>query len=137
MIVLTNQPAGSPYSSKSLAGEILAKLKENVPFEELARIYSNGTQAQEGGSWGWVQKSVLRADLSGPAFALEPGKFSEPLETPSGIYIMLVEDKKVSYTKSLPEVRDEIEGVLKAEENKRVRKQWVDQLKAKSFVRYF
>lgn len=137
MIVLTNQPAGSPVSSKSLAAEIFAKLKENVPFEELARIYSNGTQAQDGGSWGWVQKSVLRSDLSGPAFALEPGKFSEPLETPSGIYIMLVEDKKVSYTKSLPEVRDEIETVLKAEENKRVRKQWVEQLKAKSFVRYF
>lgn len=137
MIVLTNQPSGAPFSAKALANEITAKLKEKVPFEELARIYSNGSQAQQGGEWGWVQKSVLRTDLASRAFNLDPGNYSEPLETPSGIYIMLVEDKKVSYTKTLPEVRDVIEDTLKSEESARVRKQWVEQLKAKSFVRYF
>jgi peptidyl-prolyl cis-trans isomerase SurA len=50
---------------------------------------------------------------------------------------MLVEDKKVSYVKTLSEVREEIEGTLKTEETKRLRKQWIDQLKAKAFVRYF
>lgn len=137
MIVLTNAPNNASYSPKKLAQEISAKLKENVPFEDLARVYSQGSQSAEGGDWGWVEKSVLREDLASVAFGLESGQVSPPVETPVGVYIMLVEDKKVSYIKTLSEVRDEIEATLKAEENQRLKQVWIDQLKAKSFVRYF
>ena len=51
--------------------------------------------------------------------------------------MLKVEDKKISYVKTLAEVRDDIEDKLRAEEMKRLRKKWIDQLKAKSFVRYF
>ncbi len=136
MIVLTNS-GNAFFSPRKVAEEIIGKLDQKVPFEELARVYSNGSQAQEGGDWGWVQKSVLREDLRAAAFALEPGQHSGVIETPTAVYVMLVEDKKVSYTKSLAEVRDEVEGVLKTEETKRLRKQWIDQLKSKAFVRYF
>jgi parvulin-like peptidyl-prolyl isomerase len=75
--------------------------------------------------------------LAKAAFALEPGQHSQPIETPEATYILLVEDKKVSYTKTLSEVRDEIESILRAEETKRLRQQWVALLKAKTFIRYF
>jgi peptidyl-prolyl cis-trans isomerase SurA len=136
LIVLTNNPSGF-YSSKKVAEEIIAKLNQKVPFEELARIYSSGSQAQEGGDWGWMQKPALREELRNVAFALEPGQHSGVIETPAATYVMLVEDKKVAYIKSLSETRDEIEAILKSEEAKRLRKQWIDQLKSKSFVRYF
>jgi parvulin-like peptidyl-prolyl isomerase len=136
MIVMTNT-ANSFFSPKKAAEEIIAKLDQKVPFEELARVYSNGSQAQQGGDWGWVQKTMLRDELRDAAFALEPGRHSGVIETPNAVYVMLVEDKKVSYTKSLTEVRDEIEGILRAEETKRLHKVWIDQLKSKAFVRYF
>jgi len=125
------------FSPKKAAEEIIAKLDEKVPFDELARVYSNGSQAQQGGDWGWVQKTMLRDELRNAAFALEPGQHSGVIETPNAVYVMLVEDKKVSYTKSLSEVRDDIEGILKAEETKRLHKVWIDQLKSKAFIRYF
>lgn len=137
MIVITNSPNNRFYSSKKLGEEIIGKLDQKVPFDELARLYSHGSQAQAGGDWGWVEKKVLREELAKVAFSLEPGQHSGVVETPAAIYVMLVEDKKVSYTKTLSEVRDEIEATLRAEETKRLRKQWIDQLKTKSFVRYF
>jgi peptidyl-prolyl cis-trans isomerase SurA len=136
LIVLTNSP-NAFYSPKKVAEEIIAKLDQKVPFEELARVYSNGSQAQDGGDWGWVQKNALREELRNVAFSLEPGQHSGVIETPSAVYVMLVEDKKVTYTKSLSEVRDEVEAVLKAEETKRLRNQWIAQLKSKAFIRYF
>lgn len=136
MIVMTNSP-NVFYSPRKAAEEIISKLDQKVPFDELARVYSNGSQAQEGGDWGWVQKSVLREELRNVAFSLEPGQHSGVIETANAVYVMLVEDKKVSYTKSLAEVRDDIEGILKAEETKRLHKVWIDQLKAKTYVAYF
>ncbi len=136
MIVMTNSANGF-FSPKKAAEEIIAKLDQKVPFDELARVYSNGSQAQQGGDWGWVQKTMLREELRNAAFALEPGQHSGVIETPNAVYVMLVEDKKISYTKTLAEVRDEIEGILKAEETKRLHRVWIDQLKSKAFVRYF
>lgn len=136
MIVLTNSPSGA-YAPKRMAQEIMAKLREKVPFEDLARVYSQGSQAAEGGDWGWVERKVLRKELADAAFNLGPGETSTVVETPEAVYVILVEDKKVSYTKTLSEVRDEIENTLKAEEKKRLRKEWIEQLKAKAFVRYF
>jgi peptidyl-prolyl cis-trans isomerase SurA len=137
MIVLTNSTSGSFYSPKKLAEEIVAKLDQKVPFDELARVYSNGSQAKEGGDWGWVEKKVLREELAKVAFSLNPGQHSGVVETANAVYVMMVEDKKIAYTKTLSEVRDEIEATLKAEESKRLKKQWIEQLKSKAFVRYF
>lgn len=137
MIVLTNMPNNTSYSPKKIAEELVAKLDQKASFIELAKVYSQGSQAQDGGDWGWVQRSVLNTNLAQVAFSLEPGQHSRAVETPAGAYVLQVEDKKVSHIKTLSEVRDEIEATLRAEEVKRLRKQWIDQLKAKAYVRSF
>jgi peptidyl-prolyl cis-trans isomerase SurA len=137
MIVLTNNPNNSAYSPLKIAEEIVAKLDNKVPFEELARVYSHGSQAQDGGDWGWVERTVLNTNLAQVAFSLEPGQHSRAISAPNGAYILKVEDRKISHIKTLAEVRTDIEDTLRVEEIKRLRKKWVDQLKAKSYVRYF
>ena len=137
MIVLTNNPSNATYSPKKIADELVGKLDQKADFIELAKIYSQGSQAQDGGDWGWVQRSVLNTNLAQVAFSLEPGQHSRAIETPAGAYVLLVEDKKVSHIKTLSEVRDDIEATLRAEEIKRLRKQWINQLKSKAFVRSF
>lgn len=137
MIVLTNQPGAASYSPKKISDELVAKLDQGASFIELAKVYSNGSQAPDGGDWGWVQKSVLNTNLSEVAFSLQPGQHSRTVELSSGAYILMVEDRKVSHTKTLPEVRDDIEATLRAEELKRLRKVWVDQLRAKAYIRSF
>lgn len=56
---------------------------------------------------------------------------------PTEFNLMLVDDKKEAHTKPLTEVRDEIERELLGQERARLRRQWVERLKGKSFVRYF
>ena len=103
----------------------------------MATVYSDGSKRNEGGDWGWVERRVLRKELVGPAFALKPGELSEIIETPGEIYLMLVEDKKSAHRKPLTEVRPEIERLLMTEEQNRLRKQYIDRLKKKTYVRYF
>jgi DNA-binding GntR family transcriptional regulator len=50
---------------------------------------------------------------------------------------MYVEQVDPAHVRSLTEVREEIENTLKAEEVKRLRQQFVDRLKKKSFIVYY
>ncbi len=120
-----------------LGREILAKLDDGAEFAEMAAVYSDGSQAREGGSWGWVDRKVLREDLAELAFNLPPGKRSELIEKPEGVYIMLVEEVKTAHVRPIEEVREEIEKTLVTTEKNRLHKEWLDRLRKKSFVRFF
>jgi parvulin-like peptidyl-prolyl isomerase len=127
----------SPVDPMDLAREIVAKLDEGAEFADMATIYSDGSQARDGGSWGWVERNVLREDLAEIAFNLKAGERSELIDREEAIYLMYAEDTRHAQIRPLVEVRDEIEQTLKQEERKRLEKQWLDRLREKSFVRYF
>jgi parvulin-like peptidyl-prolyl isomerase len=93
--------------------------------------------SSQGGDWDWIKRSVLRKELDDAAFALKPGEKSGVIETPEACYIMLVEDKKAEHVRPLSEVHGEIESKLLSEEQDRLRKQWVERLKKKTFIRLF
>jgi hypothetical protein len=56
---------------------------------------------------------------------------------PQEFYLMYVDEKQAARTRTLSEVRDEIEKDLLLQERARLQKKWIDRLRAKSFVRYF
>ncbi len=136
MIVL-NKTSGDDTNTAGLAGEILAKIKEGATFQEMATVYSQGSQRSQGGDWGWVERSVLRKELADAAFALKPGQVSGVIETPEACYLMLVEQTRPTHVKPLNEVRDDIEATLRTQEQKQLEQQWIEQLKKKAFIRLF
>jgi len=123
--------------TRPFAEDILRKIKEGVPFSEMASLHTEGTQKRERGSWGWVEKSVLRKELADVAFGMKPGEVSDIIELDGVIYIMFVEDKRTSHVRALGEIRDEIERQLRTEEQSRLRKLYIDRLRKKTFVLYF
>lgn len=137
MIVLNKPASGDTNETRKLADEILGKLNEGASFADMASVYSQGSQAKQGGDWGWVEKSVLRKELADVAFSMKAGEKSGVIETPEADYIMLVEDKRVQHVKPLNDVRAEIETTLLAKERARLQQQWIEKLRKKTFVSYF
>jgi len=137
MIVLNKTSDSGAAAVRQLAQEILAKIREGATFAEMATVYSQGSQRNQGGDWGWIERKVLRKELSDVAFSLKPAEMSGVIETPEACYLMLVEEKRAAHVKPLPEVQDEIEKILLTQERSRLQKQYVDRLKKKTFVRYF
>jgi len=137
MIVLTNRTDESLEPAHLLAEDILTKLKEGVPFSEMASMHSAGSQRTEGGEWGWVERSVLRKELADVAFSLKAGELSGVIDTPQAVYLMLVEARRAGHSKPLAEVQNDIEKTLVTQERERLQKQYIDKLRKKTFVRYF
>jgi peptidyl-prolyl cis-trans isomerase SurA len=136
MIILNKSPE-DPAQTRRVADEILVKLNEGAAFSEMASVYSHDSKRSQGGSWDWVERSVLRKELADAAFSLKPGEKSDVIETPEACYLLFVEDRRPAHIKPLNDVREEIERNLLSQERDRLQKQWNERLKKKTFVRYF
>jgi len=136
MIVL-NKSANDDQEPHRMAAEILTQIKQGAAFAQMASVYSQGSQREQGGDWGWVERSVLRKELADVAFSLKPGQMSDIIETPQACYLMLVEQRRPAHVRPLSEVRDDIEATLRTQEQSRLEKQWIAELKKKSFIRQF
>jgi parvulin-like peptidyl-prolyl isomerase len=122
---------------RKMAEEILAKLDTGDSFESLAKIYSEGREAQKGGEWGWVKRDELRKELSDTAFALRAGQHSRVIETPDGYYLLQVEEIKTARHRPLSEVRDEIEKILLQQQRAKMQADWVKELRAKAYIKMY
>lgn len=135
--MITIDKTRNPVDAIKLGREILAKLDDGAEFADMAAVYSDGSQAREGGLYGWKDRKALREDLFDTAFRLPVGKRSDLIDKPEAVYIMLVEEARAHHTRALTEVRDEIERTLVAAERTRLQKQWIERMRKKAFIRYF
>ena len=136
-MISINKASPEDTNAAALAGEIQGKIKDGPSFTEMAIAYSQDSLRNQGGDRGWVERSVLRKELADAAFALAPGQVSGVIDLPAACYIMFVEDKHPAQTRPLKEVREDIEKTLRTQEQSRLEKQWIDQLKTKAFIRYY
>ena len=103
----------------------------------MARVYSEGKEAKEGGDWGWIGHDILRKELNETAFTLKSGQHSRIIETAEGYYILEVDGVKAAHTTPLAEVRDDIEKTLLQEQRAKMQEEWVKDLRAKAYIRVF
>lgn len=81
-------------SPEQKVNEVVEKLQQpGADFAELAREYSDGPEAEDGGEIGWLTRETLNADIVDPLFALQPGDISDPIELGNGHYIFKVDDR--------------------------------------------
>ena len=94
---------------RALAEKILADAKAGKDFAEMARTLSDdaGT-AEKGGSLGYFGHGTMVAAFEQAAFTLQPGDFSDVVETPFGFHIIKGEGYIEAGVKPLADVIDEV-----------------------------
>ena len=93
--------------------ELRAKIVAGADFSALAKTESDDTgTAQQGGDLGSFTKGRMVPAFDNAAFALEVGKLSEPVKTPFGYHLILVD---AHTTKSFEEKRADVEKAVKPE----------------------
>ena len=101
---------------KKQAEELLAKVKAGADFADLAKKHSQDeTSAAKGGDLDFFGKGQMVPEFDKVAFALPPGQISDLVKTQYGYHIIKVTEKKPATTKTLDEVRAQIEDQLKWE----------------------
>jgi len=80
--------------TEAKALDVRRQLEQGTPFAELAIAVSNAPNALQGGELGWRRESELPEPLANAIRRLSPGEISQPVRTPGGFHLLLVEDKR-------------------------------------------
>src|SRR5579863_3868442 len=91
------------------AKAIEEELKKGADFAELAKKKSKDPGASDGGDLGFFTKDQMVPEFSAVAFALEPGKISDPVKTQFGWHIIKVEEKRNRKAPDFDQVKSQIE----------------------------
>src|SRR6201995_5816105 len=91
------------------AKAIKAELTKGAEFAELAKKKSKDPGAADGGDLGFFTKDQMVAEFSAVAFALEPGKISDPVKSQFGWHIIKVEEKRNRAAPDFAQVKPQIE----------------------------
>ncbi|MFA5147106.1 MAG: peptidylprolyl isomerase [Candidatus Omnitrophota bacterium] len=118
----------------SLANEILKRIKDGGDFDALAKGYSQGPYAEEGGLMGYVKKGDLLPEIESVVFSMKEGEVSGVIETSLGYHIFKVEEKRKGRIRELSEVKREIEQAIFREKIKGKIEGWVEDLKKNAYI---
>ncbi len=103
------------------AENLLKQLKGGANFEDLARKYSEDSgSAKQGGSLGWIGRGQTVPEFEKVAYSLPKGQMSGVVKSSYGFHIIRVDDKQEAHMKSLDEVKDTIEPILKHQKGQQI-----------------
>ena len=124
----------SKHSNKEAAKDVMRKawlaIRKGAPFEDVARKFSDGVSAQDGGRWGWIQKgSLADTEIENTLFEMKEGEVSDLFTRDDRFEIVRVETRRDASRKSFAEVQVEIEKTLMADAQKRAREDFIQELR--------
>ncbi len=79
----------------ALAEQLAGEIAGGAQFPAIARQFSQSTSAAAGGDLGWVIEGQLGGELDAAVARLQPGRLSEPIVVPGGVFLMLIRDRRV------------------------------------------
>jgi len=97
------------------AEAVLAKVKAGGDFAALAKQYSEDTSKDNGGDLDYFGRGIMVKEFDEVAWGLEPGQTSGLVKTEFGFHIIKLTDKKPAATRTLNDVRLQLEDQIKTE----------------------
>ncbi|QPF84586.1 peptidyl-prolyl cis-trans isomerase [Bradyrhizobium genosp. L] len=88
----------------------------------------DGNAAKDGGDLGWVPETQLRPEIRSQVMGLAKNTVSEPIKLDDGWHIVKLIDTRASYTRTLPEVRDQLVQQIRAERSQMMRRAYLAEL---------
>jgi parvulin-like peptidyl-prolyl isomerase len=124
-------------NATSTAQTVQQRLAGGAKFEDVARQFSQGAGAKDGGDWGWLQPGDVRKELQAALRNLPLGQVSPVVPVEGELYILKIAERKAATVKPLVAVYGELEDELRQTEAERIYKDWIKRLKQKYFVKIF
>jgi peptidyl-prolyl cis-trans isomerase SurA len=117
------------------AEDIVLRMKRGEDFGEMAKKFSQGPGAEEGGDLGVFKTSQLDPDLLKILKDMIPGDVTRPIIRPAGIQIVKLLEKQDSIVKPFEEVRDAIFEILYKDKINKRYSSWLKDLREKAYTK--
>ncbi len=114
---------------------LYSQLQQGRPFEAVVEEVSGPSSAAKGSDLGLFRLEELASDLRDVVRGMTPGEFSRVLETRFGYQIIFLQRLVETGTKTLEEVRSEIQEILYDEAINKRYQEWLENLRKQAHIR--
>ena len=121
-------------AGKAKADDIEAKLHGGGDFSQLAKSFSEGTTAADGGAFGTFHRGELAKVFEDATFNLKPGQWTEPIRTKQGYVIFKVDQHNAGGVPAYKDVEQDVEQNLYESRMMPAMRDYLTQMREESYI---
>ena len=132
--ILVSTEKRKPEEAEKRANDALAELKAGEKFSEVAKKYSDGSSAEQGGDVGMMKEGTLAPDIAAVVAKLDVNEFSNPIQTKYGYVILKVAERYSPGIPKFEEVEQRVDEVLYNQKMEPRLREYLTQLRKDSYI---
>jgi len=109
-------------------------LKAGQKFSEVAKKYSDGSGADQGGDLGMMKEGTLAPDIASVVGKLDVNEFSNPIQTKYGYLILKVVERYSPGIPKFEEVEQRVEETLYNQKMEPRLREYLTELRKESYI---
>ena len=114
------------FHSREEAVKVRNLYREGTDFKALAQKFSLSPDRENGGDLGYFAKGMLPPEFDDAIFRLPVGQISDPVASPYGYHLFLVERRRKAGVRPYAAVKDEIYEELRQQQEENIFHQWLE-----------
>jgi peptidyl-prolyl cis-trans isomerase SurA len=132
--ILVSTEKRTPEEAEKRANEALAELKAGQRFADVAKKYSDGSGAEQGGDVGFMKEGTLAPSIATVVAKLDLNEFSNPIETKYGYIILKVLERYSPGIPKFEEVEQRVNEVLYDQKMQPNLREYLTRLRRESYI---
>jgi peptidyl-prolyl cis-trans isomerase SurA len=122
--------------AEAKANDLLKQLHDGASFEDIAKKYSDGPSAADGGTLGVFKRGQLAKELEDRTFAMKGGEITDVIRTKQGYVILKVNEHITAGIPSLKEVLPRIQDALYYQKLQPALRAYLTKLREDAYIYY-
>ena len=127
--------AAALSAAEAKANDLLKQIRGGADFEEIAKKYSDGPSAADGGALGMFKRGQLAKQLEDTTFAMKPGDVTDVIHTKQGFVILKVLDHQQAGIPPMKDVLPKIQDALYYEKLQPALRAYLTKLREEAYIK--
>jgi peptidyl-prolyl cis-trans isomerase SurA len=123
-------------TAEAKANDLLAQIQKGASFEDIAKKYSDGASAADGGVLGVFKRGQLAKELEDTTFAMKAGTVSGVIRTKQGYVILKVIEHQDAGIPPLKTAEPHIQDALYYEKLQPALRAYLTKLREEAYIKY-
>jgi peptidyl-prolyl cis-trans isomerase SurA len=129
-----NASAEQIAQAEAKANDIKSQIMKGGDFAELAKKYSGGPSAQQGGDLGAFKRGALAKVLEDQTFSLKPGESTQPIRTRQGFVILKVNQHQQAGPAPLKDVEQQVQEAMYMQQMQPALRAYLSKLRNEAYI---
>jgi peptidyl-prolyl cis-trans isomerase SurA len=120
--------------AKAKADDLLEQIHKGATFDDIAKKYSDGPSASQGGDLGVFKRGALAKELEDKTFAMKAGDVSEVIRTKQGYVLLKVTEHQAAGIPEMKDIAPKIQDALYYEKLQPALRAYLTKLREEAYI---